>query len=588
MQIFLILFLLIVALVVTLLLLFGAYKGIRRLIGQGDYHMSDDATRHLGYLIIIVYLAVAILEIIFLYIIYKLYLYLREYKLIESGKLDPFNAPGADVYSANWNIMMSGGNAVEAMIAGLLCIGVVNPQSSGLGGGFLMTLYNSTTQRCISVDAREVAPSASNSTMFVGRVQEAFAGYRSIAVPSELHGYWSVFQRFGSGRVTWKQLFEPSIKLARDGFPVSSNLAMILEKKESIIMNEPTLRKVFTDPRSGRVYEEGDLLQRLLLADTLEELANATDPVELFYKGGIAQTIAAEIQENGGHITAEDLANYETIFHETPLESEVLPGEIMCGPPPPSSFPVTQSIIGVMAQFYHNKGDVDLDDPLLYHRLIESEKFAYAIRTKLGDIDFVPNAKKLVYNMTKPAYVRWIASLIKNTSQPFSYYTREKTALVDDHGTSHVVVIDKEGNAVSTTSTINQHFGSQRVSPTLGIIWNDEMDDFSTPGSSNAFGFPPSPANFIEPGKRAMSSMSPTIIYSKSDGKVKMVVGGSGGSRIISAVAQTVIRAMIFNQTVKEAVDAPRLHNQYMPYVTEYETTSPEVGISRTSLLLEK
>ncbi|EYC44186.1 hypothetical protein Y032_0469g2024 [Ancylostoma ceylanicum] len=147
---------------------------------------------------------------------------------------------------------------------------------------------------------------------------------------------------------------------------------------------------------------------------------------------------------------------------------------------------------------------------------------------------------------------------------------------VPDHGTSHVTVIDHDGNAVSCTSTINQIFGSMRASQTLGIIWNDEMDDFSTPGASNAFGFAPSPSNFIAPGKRPMSSMSPMVIYNKNENNIVMVVGASGGSFIISATAQTVIRTMLFNQTVKEAVDAPRLHNQFLPHVTQYEKPVPE------------
>jgi len=149
------------------------------------------------------------------------------------------------------------------------------------------------------------------------------------------------------------------------------------------------------------------------------------------------------------------------------------------------------------------------------------------------------------------------------------------TAQVPDHGTAHVSALDHEGNAVSVTSTINQLLGSNRLSPTLGILWNDQMDDFSTPGQANGFGFAPSPANFIAPGKKPMSSMSPAVIYDKKEGKVKMVVGASGGSRIISAVAQTVIRALLFNQTVKEAVDAPRIHNQFAPFLTEYESKVP-------------
>jgi gamma-glutamyltranspeptidase len=476
------------------------------------------------------------------------------------------------------DVLLASGNAVDSMIASLLCIGVVNPQSSGLGGGFLMTLYNATTQRCISIDAREMAPRTANSTMYKNNPEEAVLGWKSIGTPGELHGYWTVFTRYGSGRIAWKDLVDPSIKLARNGFPVSSNLAMVFEEKESYIMADENMKKAFTDPRTGRVYEEGDIMKRPLLADTLEELAQAPDPVHLFYQGGIAQTIAAEMKEHGGYLTLEDLTNYKTIVYEAPLESDALPGDlVMCGPPPPSSFAVTQAIVGIMAQFYNEKrGPVNLDDPEVYHRLIEAEKFAYSYRTQLGDINFVKDAQRISQNMTKTSFVHWIASQIPDVAQPLSYYNLDNTVNAEDHGTSHFVALDREGNAVSSTSTINQLLGSKRISPTLGILWNDEMDDFSTPNVTNAFGFAPSETNFIQPGKRPMSSMSPTIVYDKNNGEVKMVVGGSGGSRIISAVAQTIIRAMLFNQTIKEAVDAPRFHNQFIPNVTEYETSAPK------------
>ncbi|KAL3096083.1 hypothetical protein niasHS_005842 [Heterodera schachtii] len=474
------------------------------------------------------------------------------------------------------DVLLEGGNSVDSMIASLLCIGVVNPQSSGLGGGFIMTLYNTSTQRCTTIDARETAPLGTNSTMYVGTPRDSVIGYRSIAVPGELHGFWTAFTKFGSGRVTWKRLFEPAIKLARFGFPVSSNLAMVLQQKEDDIEEDQNLKRIFVDKKTGRVFEEGDIMTRERLAELLDELAVAPNPIELFYKGGIAQTISAEIKENGGYVSVEDLEQYESVIHETPLESELLSDElVMCGPPAPSSFAIAQAIIGVMAHFYRDE-KVNLDDPLVYHRLVEVQKFAYAQRTKLGDSAFVKNARLISRNMTKHAFSKWIASLIPEKAQPLNYYSLDLTGHVPDHGTSHVVAIDHEGNAISATSTINQLLGSKRVSPTLGIIWNDQMDDFSTPNMTNLFGFAPSPTNYIVPKKRPMSSMSPMIVYNKNNGKVKMAVGGSGGSRIISAVAQTVIRALIFNQTIKESVDAPRFHNQFLPPFTEYEESIPQ------------
>ncbi|VDO78004.1 unnamed protein product [Haemonchus placei] len=473
------------------------------------------------------------------------------------------------------DVLIDGGNAVDSMIATLLCIGVVNPQSSGLGGGFLMTLYNASTGRCQTINARESAPLAATEDMFKNDTSQAVYGYRAIATPSELHGFWTVFKKFGSGKVEWSRLFEPSIKLAMNGFPFPV---------DSFWNNAPLCQlswrmEIFVNRITGRVYEEGDIMKRERYGFTLQLLANASDPVDLFYKGGMAQTIAGEITENGGIIDAKDLASYETLIDEIPLIASGLSGDLeMCGPPPPSSFVITQSIIAVMAEFYRG-GKVNLDDPLVYHRLIEAEKFAYAQRTKLGDARFVESAKLLVANMSTPKYTKWIASMIKDVAQPQDYYLGDMTTQlnccssliasycskvctlqVPDHGTSHVTIIDHEGNAVSCTSTVNQILGAMRASQTLGIIWNDEMDDFSTPGAANAFGFAPSETNFIKPGKRPMSSMSPMVIYNKNDNKVVMVVGASGGSFIISATAQAVIRTMLFNQTVKVTL----LNNHYI------------------------
>ncbi|CAD5224368.1 unnamed protein product [Bursaphelenchus okinawaensis] len=476
------------------------------------------------------------------------------------------------------NILIKGGNAVDSAIASLLCIGVVNPQSSGIGGGFLMTVYNASTQRCLTIDARETAPAAATEDMFVGHEpysgNGSIIGFRSIATPGEIHGYRTAFEKYGGGKVTWKELFEPSITLARNGFPVSSNLAMVLAKMEKYIREDEDMRKAFFDPSTNKPYEEGQIMRRMRLAETLEELANSRDPIKLFYKGGMAQTIASEITENGGLVTTQDLEGFETTIYETPLESEVLPGDlVMCGPPPPSSFAVTAAIVGVMAEYYRDKKP-DLDDPLVYHRLIEAEKFAYAQRTHFGDSKFVRS--DLPNNMTTVEFSKWIASMIKDEAQDMEYYSKNLTGQVPDHGTSHVTSLDAQGNAASVTSTVNQLLGSVRVSQSLGIVWNDQMDDFSTPGVPNGFGFAPSPANFIKPGKKPMSSMSPVIIYDKKEGRVKMVVGASGGSRIISAVAQTIIRSVLFGQSVKESVDAPRIHHQFMPFNVEYETSIPE------------
>uniref|UniRef100_A0A0K0FYT2 Gamma-glutamyltranspeptidase 1 n=1 Tax=Strongyloides venezuelensis TaxID=75913 RepID=A0A0K0FYT2_STRVS len=474
------------------------------------------------------------------------------------------------------NILLKDGNAIDSAVATLLCIGVVNPQSSGLGGGLIMTVYMKKLKKCITLDARETAPKQASEEMFVNDPSESFVGWKSVAVPSELHGFWTAFKKYGSGKVNWTTLFEPSISLAKGGFPVSSHLAESLQKKKNYIMKDHDMKKMFVNKKTGELYVEGEIMKRPLLADTLKSLAEAENPVDLFYNQGIAQTISEEFKENNGYVSKDDLGKYKTIIYEEPIEIDGFIDDLtICGPPPPSSFVITQAIVMIMSKFYNTSNPVNLDDPLVYHRLIEIEKFAYSERTKLGDWNYVESAELLVKTLTDPKYYDEIVGKIRNVSQPVEYYSILNTSQVPDHGTSHVTIIDNDGNGVSCTSTVNQLFGSVRASPTLGIVWNDEMDDFSTPGVSNGFGYAPSPSNFIKPGKRPMSSMSPTIIYHKKSGEIKMVVGASGGSFIISATAQTIIRNMLFNQTVKEAVDAPRFHNQYLPYKTDYEYFAP-------------
>ncbi|KAE9549918.1 hypothetical protein FO519_006860 [Halicephalobus sp. NKZ332] len=474
------------------------------------------------------------------------------------------------------DILIKGGNAIEASIASMLCLGITNPQSSGIGGGFILTMYNRTTQKCHVIDARETAPGMSTKNMFRNDSAASKYGWRAIATPGEIAGYWMAFQKFGSGNVTWKELVQPSVELARHGVPISEYLGRVLKVKE---------KQEWINPATGMVYEYGDIIQRPILANTLEEIGQSDDPVQLFYHGKFADIIAKEFAENGGILTKDDLEKYAPKFYETALVGDPIHEDIVaCGPPPPSSFAIAYSIIAVGTMEYcdHSKErpwnpwNAVYDDPTYYHFLIESHKFAYAQRTKLGDADFVPEALEIAMNMTTKDFTEWIFSRRTWTPMPPEHYLGNGQAHPEDHGTSHVSVVDQYGNGVSATSTVNRWFGSSVQSPQLGIVWNDEMDDFSTPGMSNGFGFAPSETNFIEPGKRPMSSMSPMILYHQNSGELKMVIGASGGSKIISAVARPVVRVLCFNETIKQAIDAPALHNQFTPDETQYESDVPK------------
>ncbi|CAJ0589799.1 unnamed protein product [Cylicocyclus nassatus] len=462
------------------------------------------------------------------------------------------------------DILKKGGNAVDAAVAIMFCLGVTNPESSGLGGGFIMTLYN-----------RETAPAAADENMFVNDTEAAQFGYRSIAVPSELAGSWYAYKNYGSGSVAWKDLVLPSAKLCREGTTVTKYMETALYDKKDNILRSPTMKR-WINPATNDVWREGDVVVRENLAETLELIANSVDPVKLFYHGVMADDIVKEIREHGGIITKADLSSYEPTLYEQMTNDHFRGDLVMCGAPPPSSFSITQLIVSVMSALYPEGHNVDIrSNSRFYHDLIETMKFAYAQRTYLGDAKFVPKAMQIAENLTTPEYTKWVVERIKDKAQPLSYYGGFNESQVEDHGTAHVSVIDEFGNAVGVTTTINLWFGAVVESEKYGIIWNDEMDDFSIPGVPNAYGFPPSESNFIKPGKRPMSSMTPTVIFDRKTKQPRMVVGASGGSKIISATAKTIIRHLFFGETLKEAIDAPMLHNQFVPITSMIDQYFP-------------
>ncbi|GMR60031.1 hypothetical protein PMAYCL1PPCAC_30226, partial [Pristionchus mayeri] len=476
---------------------------------------------------------------------------------------------------AGKSVISLGGNAVDASVAAMFCLGATNPQSSGLGGGFLMTIFNATTGSCTAIDAREAAPSLATERMFINNSDGSKYGFLAAGVPGELAGYWEIFRRFGSGAVEWKELLQPTIDLIEGGVPVSAYLEEVMKVKERHFRLFPSM-KLWINPATNHTYKEGEKMPRERLLKTLKRIAAAQDPVQLFYHGEFAEIIDREMKANGGIIRKEDLAAYKVRIHETPLVAHLKNGLAICGGPPPSGFAATQLIINIMSNLYPNSSVYELrHDAKVYHHLIEAHKFAYAQRTLMGDTSFVPSADQLSKRMLTPAFLASVLEKMTDHAHETAYYGGDNKAARADFGTSHVSVLDGEGNGVSATTTINRWFGAAVESEGLGILWNDEMDDFSTPGMANGFGFAPSETNFIAPGKRPMSSMSPLVVYDEREKKVRMVAGASGGSKIISALSKTVIRTLIFGETVKEAIDAPMLHNQFTPDISQTDQYFP-------------
>ncbi|WP_242032081.1 gamma-glutamyltransferase [Microcoleus sp. FACHB-672] len=461
-------------------------------------------------------------------------------------------------------MLQQGGNAVDAAVATAFAISVVEPFSAGIGGGGFLLLHQAGTGDVKALDFRERAPLAATRDMYLdetGKVRPNLSinGHLAAGVPGTVAGLYEVHQQYG--KLPWKTVVQPAIRLADQGFVVGRQYVTSAEARKEVLLSNPAAREIFT--LNGRMYAVGERLQQWSLAQTLRNIA--ADP-QSFYTGVTAQAIAADMAKNGGLITLEDLKAYKPIWRE-PLCGVALQVEI-CSMPPPSSGGVH------LLEILNIIGDTDLKSlgwhhPDALHLMAEAMKIAYADRSKhLGDPDFV---KVPVASLISPDYAKLRRQEIEmgrarlaTEVKPVDAETLSRFAKGESQDTTHLTVVDAERNVVSLTFTVNGRFGAGVVAAGTGILLNNEMDDFAIAlNTPNLFGLVGSEANAIAPGKTPLSSMTPVIV--RENGKLRMAAGAPGGSTIITTVLQIVLNVLVYEMDAGAAVSAPRLHHQWLP-----------------------
>jgi len=467
---------------------------------------------------------------------------------------------------AGMEILGRGGNAVDAAVATALALAVVDQAASGLGGGGFMVIYEAKDHRAHALDFRETAPEAARSELYMkgGKPVPALSltGALAVAVPGEVAGLMQAFKRFGSLPV--QVVMAPAIRLANEGFPVDGPLNFAIERMQATIKRFPDLARVFMP--KDEVPAQGQLLRQTDLGETLKAIA--TQGADVFYQGWIAQAIVETLKKDGGVMTVEDLKNYKAVWRE-PLIGNYRKRTVITMPPPSSGGVAILEMLDVLEGYNLNK--LTHNSATYLHLLAEVMKHAFADRAQyLGDPDFV---KAPISMLTSKEYTSWIRGRISPVkTYPAKYYGLGNLR-VEQGGTTHFSVLDQFGNAVACTLSVNTRFGSKILVPKTGIVLNNTMDDFALHPSGNVYGLVGAEANSLQPRKRPLSSMAPTIVLQGD--RPELIVGGAGGPRIISATLQTILNVMDFQMPVKEAVAAPRIHHQWMPEELSVEAEIP-------------
>ena len=457
-------------------------------------------------------------------------------------------------------ILRQGGNAVDAAVAVGFALAVTHPQAGNLGGGGFM-LLRTASGRATAIDFREMAPGHASRDMFLDKQGNAdsklsLTSHLASGTPGTVAGLALAAQKYGT--LPLSTLLAPAIRLARDGIPVNDALADDLKTYgKEVLITHPNSKAIFYKP-DGTPWQKGDRLVQKNLAHSLQLIARQGP--DAFYKGEIADEIAGEMAQHGGLIIKADLAAYRAVERQ-PISGTYRGYEVFSMPPPSSGGIHIVQILNILENFDLAKMGFGSADAMQV--MAEAEKYAYADRSEyLGDPDFV---KVPWQALTSKAYAKTLAQQIDVAkARPSSEIKPGKLEPYESNQTTHFSVVDKQGNAVAVTYTLNTYFGSGIVAGKSGILMNNEMDDFSAkPGTPNVYGLVGGEANAVQPAKRPLSSMSPTIVA--KGGKTWLVTGSPGGSRIITTVLQMVVNSIDFGMNVAEATNAPRFHHQWLP-----------------------
>ncbi|CAG7943736.1 unnamed protein product [Penicillium salamii] len=471
------------------------------------------------------------------------------------GKLGAIASESAICSRHGVDILKLGGNAADA----------VSMYHSGIsGGGFMLIRAPNGTYEFI--DFRETAPAAAFEEMFKNNTKGAVYGGLASGVPGEIRGLETLHKKYGT--LPWATLVQPAVQTAREGFTVGKDLVRYMESAvgdgEDFLSKNPTWAIDFAP--NGTRLGLGDKITRHRYADTLEAIGKRGP--DAFYSGPIAETMINAVQAANGTMTLDDLKNYTVAIRN--VSHIDYRGYRVTSATAPSSGVVALSILKILGTYkglFSNEQSLNLST----HRLDEAMRFGYGQRANLGDPSFVDGIPKYESDMLDQATIDEIRSKISDVrTQNVSAYDPAGLESLDTPGTSHIVAVDHTGLAISEITTINTLFGSQVMVPETGIIMNNEMDDFSIPGSSNSFGYIPSEVNYVRAGKRPLSSMTPVIVE-RPDGKLFLLAGSAGGSRIITASVQSVIRSIDQGLSASEALAQPRLHDQLVPNQVTFE-----------------